>query len=105
MGVQTQSALIAGLLLFGLAINVLWERRRVEHRGAFLGLLTLLGVINLTWFLTAVSDSGVWQRALLCAGIAFPSICLRFFERFLGRSMSGVRTPSNATALILFLVR
>ncbi len=45
-GVQSQSALLAGLILLGLCINVVFERRRIEHRAAFAALLIGFGDVQ-----------------------------------------------------------
>lgn len=88
MGVQTQSALIAALLLLALAINVAFSERRVEHRAAFTGLLIAFLGYNLTWFLFSVTDSGFWLRLLLLSGVGVAQACLFFFGRMLPDAFS-----------------
>ena len=103
MGVQTQSALIAALVLLGLSVNVLFERRRVEHRIAFGTLVAVFAVYNLSWFSYSFSDSGFWLRVLLLSGIAIAQTCLSFFERFLAMSMGKERTLISAASVILIV--
>ena len=57
-GVQSQSALVAGLILLGLSINVLFERRRIEHRVAFAILLIGFSIYNLAWCACAGNELG-----------------------------------------------
>ncbi|MEE2756146.1 MAG: ATP-binding protein [Myxococcota bacterium] len=103
MGVQTQSALIAALILIGLSVNVLFERRRVEHRVAFGALVGGFALFNLCWFAYSISSSGFWLRVLLLSGIVVAQTCLSFFERFLSKSMGTERTIIWATSGILVL--
>lgn len=93
MGVQSQSALIAALLLLALAINVAFSERRVEHRAAFTGLLVAFLIYNVTWFLYSVTDSVFWMRLLLLSGVGVAQACLWFF----GRMLAGAFGPTERT--------
>ena len=104
MGVQSQSALIAALLLLGLAINVYFERRRVEHRTAFTLLLGAFAVFNLTWFFYSVTDSVLWLRLLALSSIGVAQACLLFFDRAFPGSMEIARTPTHAASLVAGLL-
>ncbi len=100
MGVQSQSALIAALLLLALAINVAFSERRVEHRAAFTGLLVGFLGYNLTWFLYSVTDSGFWLRLLLLSGVGLANACLFFFGRMLPGAFSAAeRTLVHVASL------
>jgi len=100
MGVQSQSALIAALLLLGLAINVYFERRRVEHRTAFTLLLGAFALFNLTWFIHSVADSILWLRLLALSSIGVAQACLLFFDRAFPGSMEIARTPTHAGSIL-----
>ena len=103
MDVQSQSALIAALILLGLSINVLFERRRVEHRTAFAALVGGFALYNLAWFSYSISKSGFWLRILLISGIVIAQLCLSFFERFLSKAMGTERTVVSAASLVLLV--
>ena len=104
-GVQSQSALVAGLILLGLSINVLFERRRIEHRVAFAILLIGFSIYNLAWCACAETswESGFWLRILLLSGVIIAQACLSFFERFLRLSMTRERTVVTTGSLVLLL--
>ncbi len=105
MGIQTQSALIAAILLLALGINVAFQERRVEHRVAFTAWVGGAFFYNLTWFLHAVSGSDFWRRMLLLAGVVFAQACLRFFARYLQRTFTAARTAANVmTAVCAVLI-
>ncbi|MEE2786107.1 MAG: ATP-binding protein [Myxococcota bacterium] len=105
MGVQSQSAMIAGLILLSLAINVLFERRRVQHRVAFVTLLSSFALFNLAWFFFSVTESGFWRSLLLLSSIAIAHANLSFFERFLETSLRSWRTLATVmSGVILVLI-
>ncbi|MCA9538270.1 MAG: GAF domain-containing protein [Myxococcales bacterium] len=100
MGVQTQSALIAALLLLGFAINVAFQERRVEHRAAFTALLGGFFFYNLAWFMHSVVGGSVWLRLLLLSGVVVAQTALWFFERVLRTSVAAVRTAVHVTSAV-----
>lgn len=105
MGIQTQSALIAAILLLALGINVAFQERRVEHRAAFTAFVGGAFFYNLTFFLHAVSDSDFWRRLLMLSGVVFAQVCLRFFGRYLKRNFTAARTATNVgSALCIVLL-
>ena len=105
MGVQKRVQMIAGLILLSLAINVLFERRRVEHRVAFAALLSSFALFNLSWFFFSVTTSGFWRSLLLISAITIAHTCLSFFERVLQTSLRTWRTlASVVSGLILVLI-
>ncbi|MEZ4468869.1 MAG: hypothetical protein R3F43_31685, partial [bacterium] len=114
MGIQTQSALIAAILLLALALNVGLQERRVEHRWSFVGLLAALFFYNFTIFLHEVAGGGFWTRMLMLAGVGVAQASRRFFDRYLAstptasRSRLPVRTVvdgGSAAAVVLVLTR
>ena len=100
-GVQSQSALVAGLILLGLSINVLFERRRIEHRVAFAILLIGFSIYNscVVRMRETSWESGFWLRILLLSGVIIAQACLSFFERFLRLSMTRERTVVTTGSL------
>ncbi|MCA9527426.1 MAG: GAF domain-containing protein, partial [Myxococcales bacterium] len=113
MGIQTQSALIAAILLLALALNVGLQERRVEHRWSFVGLLTALFFYNFCIFLHDVTGGGFWTRMLMLSGVGVAQASRRFFDRYLaGTPTSRTRLPvrtvvdgGSAAAVVLVLTR
>ena len=105
MGIQTQSALIASVLLLAIALNVMFQRRSVLFRWSFAWLVLSLFVYNLSFFLWGVSAGAeLWMRVLLIAAGLSAHLGLRFFMRFLGEFNSAVTAISalatTATAVL-----
>jgi two-component system sensor histidine kinase HydH len=103
MGIQTQSALIASILLLAIAINVMFQRRSVLFRWSFAWLVLSLFLYNLSFFLWGVSAGAeVWMRLLLVSAAVSAHLGLRFFLRFLGEfnptitAMSALATIATA---------
>ncbi len=104
MGVQSQSALIAALVLLGLCINVLFERRRVEHRAAFASMVSAFALFNLSWFFYAVTGTRFWVSLLLVSAVAISLTCISFFERVLSITMPAIRTLATTISCVLLVV-
>jgi len=104
VGIQSQSALIAAILLLALALNVALQDRRVEHRTAFAGLLAALFFYNIAFFLHQVTGGGFWTRMLMLSGVGVAQGSRRFFDRYLAgvapsRSRIPVRTVVDVGSL------
>lgn len=82
MGIQSQSTLIAAMILIGLAINVYNNKRSIKFRKTFMVLLTSLSCVNAMWFLFLVTDNTSWLIALSFAALFFAQVTRRFFQRF-----------------------
>jgi two-component system sensor histidine kinase HydH len=102
MGIQTQSALIASILLLAIALNVMFQRRSVLFRWSFAWLVLGLFLYNLFFFLWGVSEGAeLWMRLLLISAALSAHFGLRFFSRFLGepnptaQAMSGLATVAT----------
>ncbi|MCK6570099.1 ATP-binding protein [Myxococcota bacterium] len=102
MGIQTQSALIASILLLAIALNVMFQRRSVLFRWSFAWLVLGLFLYNLFFFLWGVSEGAeLWMRLLLISAALASHFGLRFFSRFLGEpnptalAMSGLATVAT----------
>ncbi len=107
MGIQTQSALIAAVLLLALGVNVLFQRR-VVHRRSFATFLGALFAYNLVFFLDGVVGGPVFGRVVLLAAVMVPWAALRFYDRFLGetdRVAWSVVTPATAVSVVLLATR
>jgi signal transduction histidine kinase len=103
MGIQTQSALIAAVLLLALGVNVLYQRR-VAYRRTFAILLGSLFAYNLAFFLSGVVGGPLCRRLLMLAAVSVPWAALRFFDRFLGekdRVAQSVVTPATVLAVVV----
>lgn len=84
MGVQTQSALIAAVLLTVMIINLISPRRRTAQRKTFMGLLFGLTAYNIAFVGLNVSEaSGLWRTLMQLSGLATAILAQRFFDRFL----------------------
>jgi two-component system sensor histidine kinase HydH len=93
MGIQSQSALIAAILLLALALNVALQDRRVEHRWSFVGLLAALFFYNIAIFLHQVTDGGFWTRVAMVAGVGVAQGSRRFFDEYLTPASWSSRLP------------
>lgn len=87
MGIQTQSALVAAILLVALGINVASIERRVAHRAAFIGWVAAFFCYNLSVFLASLVLGEFWPRMVIVSAVLIAQSSLRFFERYLDRSM------------------
>ncbi|MFN3197865.1 MAG: ATP-binding protein [Bradymonadia bacterium] len=86
MGVQTQSALIAAVLLTVMIINLVSPRRRTAQRKTFIGLLTGLTAYNVAFFGLGVSDTpDLWRGMMQLSALSIAILGQRFFDRFLER--------------------
>jgi len=104
VGVHSQSALIAALILLGLSINVLFERRRVEHRVAFASFVSAFALFNLSWFFHSLTASSFWFTLLLLSAVAIAQTCLSFFERVLDKTMGTVRTFATTASVVIICI-
>lgn len=107
MDIQTQSALIAAILLVALGVNVL-SQRRVAFRVPFATLLGALFAYDLAFFLHGVVEGPVTHRLVLLAGVAVAWAALQFFERFLGERDATARTVvtlGSGLAVVLLATR
>ena len=93
MGIQSQSALIAAIVLLALALNVALQDRRVEHRWSFVGLLAALFFYHIALFLHQVTDGGFWTRVLMLAGVGVAQGSRRFFDEYLTPASWSSRLP------------
>jgi two-component system, NtrC family, sensor histidine kinase HydH len=93
MGIQSQSTLIASMILIGLSIHVYNDRRSIKFRKTFIVLLASLSFVNAMWFLFLVSDNENWLIGLSFGALFFAQVSRRFFQRFT-RSTSRTLTQS-----------
>jgi signal transduction histidine kinase len=85
MGIQTQSALIAAILLVAIGVNVLAQDRRVRHRATFFGFVAGLVLYNASFFAFGLApDAPLARRIVLLAALLTAPLTLRFFQHFLG---------------------
>ena len=101
MGIQTQSATIAAIILLALGINLGLQERRVEHRGAFIGLLTAFFFYDLSFVLYQVNAGGFFTRMLMFSGAGVAQASVRFFSRYLNSPMANARLITNACTIIV----
>lgn len=99
MGIQTQSALIAAIILLALGLNVGLQERRVEHRGPFIGLLTAFFFYDLSFVLYQINEGGFFTRMLMFSGAGVAQASIRFFSRYLGAPMATARLIVNASTV------
>ena len=84
MGVLTQSALIAAIVLVAMAVNLLFKSQRIPHRTRFVGLLLGLVVYYLSVFFSRVAAPSLfWRQLMLLSGISLGPLALGFFQAFL----------------------
>jgi len=108
VGIQSNSALIAAILLLALGINVAFSDRRAVHRASFVGLVAAFFAYNLSFFFDSVVGGGFWHRVVVLSGVAVAQTSLRFFERYLEESSRTVRAGVNlasAAVVVLALTR
>ncbi len=109
MGIQTQSALIASILMLAIAINVMFQRRSVLFRWSFAWLVLSLFLYNLSFFLWGVSNgSDIWMRSLVIAGALAAHLGLRFYLRFLGEAnapVGAISALASTAVAVLTLTR
>lgn len=95
MAIQTQSAIIAAILLVALGVNLALAERRVVHRGAFIGLLTALFFYNFAFAFYKITGGGFWTRMLMLSGAGVAQASVRFFSRYLDAPMATARLIVN----------
>jgi two-component system sensor histidine kinase HydH len=99
LDIQTQSATIAAIILLALGINLGLQERRVEHRGAFIGLLTAFFFYNLSFVLYQANAGGFFTRMLMFSGAGVAQASVRFFSRYLEAPMATARLITNASTV------
>ncbi|MGB0647880.1 MAG: hypothetical protein ACPGQS_11930, partial [Bradymonadia bacterium] len=100
MGIQSQSTLIASMILIGLAIHVYNDRRSIKFRKTFMVLLGSLSFVNAMWFLYLLSRNSVWLIGLSFGALFFSQVTRRFFERFTRRGFTALTRSLDAVSAV-----
>lgn len=104
MDIQTQSATIAAIILLALGINLGLQERRVEHRTAFIGLLTAFFLYDLSFVLYKLNEGGFFTRLLMFSGAAVAQASVRFFSRYLKTPMATAHLITNASTVAVAIL-
>ncbi len=103
MGVQIQTALIVAVILCAQIINLASADRRLEHRAAFIWLLSSFVLYNAALFYFGVSGEG--RHFMLLSGLLAAWAIQNFFAHYLHHSslrlLSGLVLVSLSTLLLL----
>ena len=104
MGIQSQSTLIAAMILVGLAVHVYNDRRSIKFRKTFVVLLASLSLVNAVWFVYLVSKNANWLIPLSFGALFFAQVISRFFQRFTRSQFVRVQVSLNLISFLWVLV-
>jgi len=98
--IQTQSALLASIVLLALAVGVLIGGRRTRPSVYFALLSFVLSFWNLAEFLAAVTQSEMWVRVGYISGLFIPFTALKFFQSWLNAQTGVVQVASQVIGVM-----
>ena len=104
MGIQSQSTLIAAMILVGLAVHVYNDRRSIKFRKTFVVLLSSLSLVNAVWFVFLISKNNNWLIPLSFGALFFGQVIARFFQRFTRERFREVQNGLNLISVLWVLV-